>query len=119
MHKEVKRDYNQPIMAFLFDKKTRNAMRWVWIFFSVIIILSMVLVFSGGSQGAFAPIPTAQTETTPEESFINAEDIMINAETESGEEANLQVTPIEIPEGAESGGAGASGESNAEFEAQL
>lgn len=102
-------------MSFLFDKKTKNAMRGVWIVASVMIILSMVLVFSGGSQGAFAPPPTPQqqTESTAPENAIQAEDLIINAETADGEEAELEVTPIPVSE------IEGSSEPQAEFEASI
>lgn len=40
-------------MSILFDKRTKRAMKWVWIVIAVMIILSMVFVFSAG-QGVVA-----------------------------------------------------------------
>jgi len=37
-------------MSFLFSKKGKKAMKWVWIVLSVLIIISMVLVYSGGDS---------------------------------------------------------------------
>jgi predicted nucleic acid-binding Zn ribbon protein len=34
-------------MSFLFDKKTQKAIKWVWMVISVIIIASMVIVYTG------------------------------------------------------------------------
>ncbi len=44
--------YNMTIMSFLFDKRTKKAIKWVWVLVSILIILSMVFVFSGG-QGIY------------------------------------------------------------------
>lgn len=46
-------------MSFLYDEKTRKAMKWIWGVFAVLIIISMVLLYapglipgSGGSHSA-------------------------------------------------------------------
>jgi hypothetical protein len=36
-------------MSFLFDKKTKKAIKWVWGAFAILIALSMIFAFSGGS----------------------------------------------------------------------
>jgi len=36
------------VMSFLFHKKTRKAMRWIWTVLAVLIIISMVLLFAPG-----------------------------------------------------------------------
>ena len=35
-------------MSFLFNEKTKKAMKWVWGFFAVLIIVSMVILYSPG-----------------------------------------------------------------------
>ena len=35
-------------MSLLFDKKTKNVIKYVWIGISILIIISMTLAFSGG-----------------------------------------------------------------------
>jgi hypothetical protein len=36
-------------MSFLFDKRGQKAIKWVWITFATVIILSMVFAYSGGA----------------------------------------------------------------------
>jgi len=36
-------------MSLLYDKRTRKAMRWIFIFFAIIISISMIFAFSGGA----------------------------------------------------------------------
>jgi hypothetical protein len=36
-------------MSFLFHKRTKKALRWVWGVIAILIILSMVFAFSFGS----------------------------------------------------------------------
>lgn len=36
-------------MSFLFHKKTKTLIKWIWAVIAVLIILSMVFVYSGGS----------------------------------------------------------------------
>ena len=36
-------------MSFLFSKKTKTAIKWVWGVIAILIILSMIFVYSGGS----------------------------------------------------------------------
>jgi hypothetical protein len=36
-------------MSFLFDKRGQKTIKWVWITFATIIILSMVFAYSGGA----------------------------------------------------------------------
>jgi len=35
-------------MSFLFDKKTKKTIKWIWAFFAIIIAVSMVFAYSGG-----------------------------------------------------------------------
>ena len=35
-------------MSFLFDKRTKKAMKWIWIVIAVLIMLSMIFAYSGG-----------------------------------------------------------------------
>lgn len=35
-------------MSFLFDDKTKKVMKWVWGAFAVLIIISMVVLYSPG-----------------------------------------------------------------------
>jgi len=35
-------------MSFLYDKRTKKAIKWIWVVIAVMITLSMVLVYSGG-----------------------------------------------------------------------
>ena len=39
-------------MSFLYDKRTKKAIKWVWGVVAVLIILSMIFAYSGG-LGAF------------------------------------------------------------------
>jgi len=36
-------------MSFLFDKRTKKAIKWVWVVIAGMIILSMVFAYSGGT----------------------------------------------------------------------
>ncbi|MEM9336591.1 MAG: hypothetical protein AAGA35_01935 [Patescibacteria group bacterium] len=36
-------------MSFLYDKRTKAAIKWVWVVIAVLIILSMVLTFFAGT----------------------------------------------------------------------
>jgi len=36
-------------MSFLFHKKTKTIIKWIWAVIAVIIILSMVFAYSGGA----------------------------------------------------------------------
>jgi len=36
-------------MSFLFHKKTKTAIKWVWGVIAVVIILSMIFAYSGGA----------------------------------------------------------------------
>jgi hypothetical protein len=40
-------------MSFLFNKKSKKAIKWIWAVFALIIIISMVFAYSGGSGGMF------------------------------------------------------------------
>jgi len=40
---------------FLFDKRTKNIVKWFWAFFATIIIITMIVAYSG-----FAALPSAQ-----------------------------------------------------------
>ena len=35
-------------MSFLFRKKTKTAIKWIWSFFAILIALSMIFAYSGG-----------------------------------------------------------------------
>jgi len=35
-------------MSFLYDKKTKNAIKWAWIVIAGLIIISMIFAYSGG-----------------------------------------------------------------------
>lgn len=35
-------------MSFLFHKRTKSTIKWIWIGLAVIIIISMVFAYSGG-----------------------------------------------------------------------
>ena len=35
-------------MSFLFDKRTKKAMKWIWVVIATLIILSMIFAYSGG-----------------------------------------------------------------------
>jgi len=53
---------------FLFDKKTRNVIKWIWAVFAVMIAFTMIFAFSGFTQ---LTGPTQQSsaplELTPEQ----------------------------------------------------
>jgi hypothetical protein len=36
-------------MSFLFDKKTKKTIKWVWAGFALLIALSMIFAYSGGA----------------------------------------------------------------------
>ena len=38
-------------MSFLFNKRGQKAIKWVWVTFATIIILSMIFAYSGGMGG--------------------------------------------------------------------
>ena len=40
-------------MSFLYDKRTKKAIKWVWILFAIIIALSMIFAYSGGAGALF------------------------------------------------------------------
>jgi len=40
-------------MSFLFNQKTKKAIKWVWAVIAVLIILSMIFAFSGGTGAMF------------------------------------------------------------------
>jgi predicted nucleic acid-binding Zn ribbon protein len=40
-------------MSFLYDKRTKKAITWIWAVIAVLIILSMVFAFSGGAGPIF------------------------------------------------------------------
>jgi hypothetical protein len=35
-------------MSILFHKKTKKAIKWIWGFFALLIIISMIFAYSGG-----------------------------------------------------------------------
>jgi len=35
-------------MSFLFDKRAKKAMQWIWAVLGLLVIISMVFFFSGG-----------------------------------------------------------------------
>jgi hypothetical protein len=45
---------------FLFNKKTRNIIKYIWIVLTIFIVLSMVLVYSGFSSLAGTPSASQQ-----------------------------------------------------------
>ncbi len=85
---------------FLFDKKTRNVIKYIWGFFAIIIIFSMVFAFSGFGELPSAP-PANQVGTID----LSPEDI---AALRMGEEG-VEMTEEEFAEmQAQMPGAGAS-----------
>ena len=38
-------------MSFLFEKKTKVAIKWIWIVLAGVIIISMIFAYSGGTGG--------------------------------------------------------------------
>lgn len=40
-------------MSFLYDKRTKKAIKWVWVTFAIIIAISMIFAYSGGSGVLF------------------------------------------------------------------
>lgn len=45
---------------FLFNKKTRNIIKYIWIVLTILIVLSMILVYSGFSSLARTPSASQQ-----------------------------------------------------------
>lgn len=41
-------------MSFLFHKNTKATIKWVWIVVAIVIIVSMIFAYSGGSGGLSA-----------------------------------------------------------------
>lgn len=37
-------------MSFLYDKRTKKAIKWVWMVIAALIVLSMVFAYSGGAS---------------------------------------------------------------------
>ncbi len=35
-------------MSFLFDKRTKKAVKWIWVVLAVFIAISMIFAYSGG-----------------------------------------------------------------------
>jgi hypothetical protein len=35
-------------MSFLFQKKTKTAIKWIWSIFAILIAISMIFAYSGG-----------------------------------------------------------------------
>ena len=53
---------------FLFNKRTRNVIKWIWAVFAILIAFTMIFAFSGFTQLAGpAAQPSAPAELTPEE----------------------------------------------------
>jgi hypothetical protein len=40
-------------MSFLYNKRTKGIIKWVWVVFAILIIVSMIFAYSGGSGGLF------------------------------------------------------------------
>lgn len=40
-------------MSILFSKKTKTAIKWIWIVIAVLIIISMIFAYSGGTAVFF------------------------------------------------------------------
>ena len=40
-------------MSFLFDKRTKSAIKWVWVGLAILIIVSMIFAYSGGTGSIF------------------------------------------------------------------
>ena len=40
--------YNRTIMSFLFHKRTKKVMQWIWGGIAILVIISMVLFFAPG-----------------------------------------------------------------------
>lgn len=40
-------------MSILFHKRTKTAIKWIWIVIATVIIVSMVFAYSGGSEVFF------------------------------------------------------------------
>jgi len=36
-------------MSFLFSKRSKKAIKWIWGFFAILIIISMIFAYSGGT----------------------------------------------------------------------
>jgi len=77
-------------------------MQWIWGVFAIIIILSMVLAYSGGLSGLFAssnvpsntPNPVSSNDNSNYNQSANAKLEIPNA-TETGAEVNFGVTTTE------------------------
>lgn len=40
-------------MSFLYDKRTKKAIKWIWITAAIIISLSMIFAYSGGGGALY------------------------------------------------------------------
>jgi hypothetical protein len=37
-------------MSFLFSKRTKGVIKWIWAIFAALIILSMIFAYGGGAE---------------------------------------------------------------------
>jgi hypothetical protein len=58
---------------FLFSKKTRNVIKYAWAVFAVLIILSMVIAYSGFVSLATTPAPQPTPIEIPDEALAELE----------------------------------------------
>jgi len=86
-------------MSFLYHKNTKKVIRWFWGVFAIIIILSMVLAYSGGLSGLFAGSSAQGQPTNPTLNNDNSNTnqptnvkLEIPTTTEAGNEVNFEVT---------------------------
>ena len=79
---------------FLFSKRTRNVIKYLWGVFAVLIILSMVFAYSGFTSLTSAPSPTAQTENLPPEAYEALEQAQANLATSSTATTTHEDTPM-------------------------
>ena len=81
-------------MSFLFDKRSRKAMQWVWAFFGILIILSMVFAFSGGH--GFVPQGNPEP-VAPEAPFADDGTVIdiVPADIDATGEFTIEEVPLE------------------------
>jgi len=88
---------------FLFNKKTRNIIKYAWAVFAILIIFSMVIAYSGFTSLTSAPQPTpveapsesASVTIEPQSTETVAGDEM---EAETNPEQPVDLVPVETPE---------------------
>lgn len=68
-------------MSLLFHRKTKKAMGYVWIVLSIVIILSMVVTYTGLSRVATTPSSVPDSAQTPPVSTPTTSPVVLSTTT--------------------------------------